>query len=67
MNLILLLHMKGLLYKHVMDSGKQILALVIPKSWKYTVLVEAHNKLGHQGNSHMYCLIKKAILLEGHE
>ena len=29
---------KGLLYKHVMDSGKQFLALVIPKSWKYTVL-----------------------------
>ena len=32
---------KGLLYKHVMDSGKQFLALVIPKSWKYTILVEA--------------------------
>ena len=25
-------HIKGLLYKHIMDSGKQILALVIPKS-----------------------------------
>ena len=37
-------HMKGLLYKHVLDSGKQFLALVIPKSWKYTVLVEAHDK-----------------------
>ena len=44
-------HMKGLLYKHVMDSGKQFLALVILKSWKYTVLVGAHDKLGHQGNS----------------
>ena len=43
-------HVKGLLYKH--------LTLVIPKSWKYTVLVEAHDKLGHQGNSHTYCLIK---------
>ena len=51
--------MKGLLYKHVMDAGKQFLTLVIPKSWKYTVLVEAHDKLGHQGNSHMYCLIKR--------
>ena len=30
-------HVKGLLYKHIMDSGKQFLALVIPKSWKYTV------------------------------
>ena len=51
-------HVKGLLYKHVTDAGKKFLALVIPKSWKYTVLVEAHNKLGHQGNSCTYCLIK---------
>ena len=51
-------HVKGLLYKHVMDAGKKFLALVIPKSWKYTVLMEAHDKLGHQGKSHTYCLIK---------
>ena len=49
---------KRLLYKHVSDAGKQFLTLVIPKSWKFTILVEAHNKLGHQGNNHMYCLIK---------
>ena len=60
-------HIKGLLYKHIMDSGKQFLALVIPKSWKYTVLVEAHDKLGHQGNSQTYSLIKRQILLEGNE
>ena len=51
-------HVKGLLYKHVTDAGKQFLTMVIPKSWKYTVLVEAHDKLGHQGDSCMYCLIK---------
>ena len=34
-------HVKGLLYKHITDSGQKFLALVIPKSWKYTVLVEA--------------------------
>ena len=51
-------HIKGLLYKHAMDTGKKFLTLVIPKSWKYTALVEAHDKLGHQGNSHTYCLIK---------
>ena len=51
-------HVKGLLYKHVSDAGKQFLALVIPKSWKFTILMEAHDKLGHQGNNHMYCLIK---------
>ena len=60
-----LTHIKGLLYKHVMDSGKQFLALVIPKSWKYTVLVEAHDKLGHQGNSHTYCLIKRQYYWKG--
>ena len=51
-------HIKGPLYKHITDAGKKFLTLVIPKSWKYTVLVEAHDKLGHQGNSHIYCLIK---------
>ena len=51
-------HVKGLLYKHITDAGKKFLALVIPKSWKYTVLMEAHDKLGHQGNSCTYCLIK---------
>ena len=51
-------HVKGLLYKHVMDAGQRFLTLVIPKSWKYTVLVEAHDKLCHQGNSCTYCLIK---------
>ena len=51
-------HVKGLLYKHITDTCKKFLTLVIPKSWKYTVLVEAHDKLGHQGNSCTYCLIK---------
>ena len=48
-----------------MDSGKQFPALVIPKSWKYTVLVEAHDKLGHQGNSCTYCLIKRQYYWKG--
>ena len=51
-------HIRGLLYKHITDSGQKFLALVIPTSWKYTVLVEAHDKLGHQGNTCTYCLIK---------
>ena len=41
-------HVRGLLYKHITDLGQIFLALVIPKSWKDTVLVEAHDKLGHQ-------------------
>ena len=58
-------HVKGLLYKHITDAGKKFLALVIPKSWKYTVLVETHDKLGHQGNSHTYCLIKHQYYWKG--
>ena len=58
-------HIEGLLYKHITDSGKQFLALIIPKSWKYTVLVEVYNKLGHQGNSHTYCLIKRQYYWRG--
>ena len=56
---------KGLLYKHVTDAGKKFLALVIPKSWKFTVLGEAHDKLGYQGNSHTYCLIKHQYYWKG--
>ena len=59
-------HAKGLLYKHIMDAGKKFLALVIPKSWKYTVLMEAHDKLGHQGNSHILSH-QMPILLEKDE
>ena len=58
-------HVKGLLYKHVSDARKKFLTLVIPKSWKFTVLVEAHDKLCHQGNSHTYCLIKHQYYWKG--
>ena len=34
-------HIKGLLYKHVMDSNQKFLALVMPKTWKYMVLMKA--------------------------
>ena len=58
-------HVKGLLYKHITYSGQKFLVFVIPKSWKYTVLVEAHDKLGHQGNSCTYCLVKKQYYWKG--
>ena len=54
----LFLHVKGLLYKHIMGSHQKFLVLVIPKVGKYTVLVKAHDKLGHQGATWTYCLIK---------
>ena len=51
-------HIQGLLYKHVMDSNQNFLALVIPQSWHLTRLVEAHDKLGDQGVNRTYHLIK---------
>ena len=30
-------HVRGLLYKHVTDSGQKFLSLVIPKSWQYII------------------------------
>ena len=38
-------YVRGLLYKYITDSRQKFLALVIPKSWKHTVLVKAHDKL----------------------
>ena len=58
---------KGLLYKHVMDCGKQFLALVIPKSWKYTVLAEAHDKTQSPRELMHVLFNKKTILLERNE
>ena len=54
-------HARGLLYEHITDSGQKFLALVIPKPWKFTVLVEDHDILGHQGNTRTYCLINASI------
>ena len=48
-----------------MDSHQKFLALVTPKAWKYTVLVEADDKLGHQGATWTYCLIKWQFYWKG--
>ena len=58
-------HIRDLLYKYITDSGQKFLALVIPKSWKYMVLVEDHDKLGLQGNTCTYCLIKHQYYEKG--
>ena len=52
------MHIKGLLYKHVMDSNQKFLALVIPTSWHFAVLIEAHDKLVHQEIKRTYHLTK---------
>ena len=48
----------GLLYRYASDHSKDFCALVIPKAWRYTILVETHDKMGRQGNNQMYSLIK---------
>ena len=48
----------GLLYRYASDHSKDFCALVIPKAWRYTILVETHDKMGHQGNNRTYFLIK---------
>ena len=55
----LFIHVQGLLYICITDSHQNFLALVIPKAWKYTVLVGAHDKLGHEGSTQTYCLINR--------
>ena len=59
------IHVKGLLYKHIMDENLKFLALVIPKAWKYTVLVDAPDKVGHQGVTCTSYLIKHQYYWKG--
>ena len=61
----LYLHVNRFLYKHVTDLNQKFLALVIPKAWKYAVLMEAHDKLGHQRATHTHCLIKHQYYWKG--
>ena len=48
----------GLLYRYASDHSTDFCTLVIPKAWRYTILVETHDKMGHQGNNRTYSLIK---------
>ena len=40
-------------------------ALVIPKAWRYTILIETDDKMGHQGNNRTYSLIKLQYYWKG--
>ena len=55
----------GLLYRYALDHSKVFCTLVIPKAWRYTILVETHDKMGHQGNNQMYSLIKRQYYWKG--
>ena len=41
------------------------MALVIPKSWHFTVVIEVHYKLGHQGINRTYHLVKHQYYWKG--
>ena len=55
----------GLLYRYASDHSKDFCTLVIPKAWRYTILVETHDKMGHQGNNRTYSLIKRQYYWKG--
>ena len=55
----------SLLYKHAMDASQKFLALVITKSWCFIVLVEAHDRLGHQAVMKTYHLVYPVITAVG--
>ena len=55
----------GLLYRYASDHSKDFCTLVIPKAWRYTILVETHHKMGHQGNNRTYSLIKRQYYWKG--
>ena len=54
----------GLLYRYASDHSKDFCALVIPKAWRYTILVETHDKMGHQGNNRNVFPDQATVLLE---
>ena len=60
-------HIKGLLYKHIMDTNQRFMALIIPQAWKYTVLVEAHDKLETPRTNLHILPHQTTILLERNE
>ena len=39
------------LYRYASDHSKDFCTLVISKAWRYTILVETHDRMGHQGNN----------------
>ena len=55
----------GFLYRYTSDHSKDFCTLVIRKAWRYTILVETHDKMGHQGNNRTYSLIKRQYYWKG--
>ena len=55
----------GLLFRYASDHSKDFCTLVIPKAWRYTILVETHDKMGHQGNNRTYSHIKQQYYWKG--
>ena len=58
-------HIKGLLYKYVMDSNKKILSTSHPLILVFHSTLEAYDKLGHQGINRTYYLTKQQYYWKG--
>ena len=56
----------GLLYRYASDYSKDFCALVFPKSWKYTILVETHDKTGTPRKQPYVFTDQATVLLEGY-
>ena len=63
----LFIHIKGLLYKHIIDSNQKFMALIILKAWNYMVLVEAHDQTQTPRSILHILSHQMTILLEGNE
>ena len=58
-------NLNGFLYRYASNHSKDFCTLVIPKAWRYTILVETHDKIRHQGNNCTYSLIKRQYYWKG--
>ena len=63
--LTLSLTLKVFSTKMLWIQNKKFLSLIIPKSWCFTVFVEAHDKLDHQGINRTYHIIKQQYYWKG--
>ena len=54
----------GPLYRYASDHSEDFCALVIPKAWRYTILVETHDKMGHQAKQTNVFPDQATVLLE---
>ena len=53
---------EGVLCRYVKEQNKLHPSMVIPRDMTPALLIEAHDKMGHNGAGHMYALLKNTII-----